>query len=165
MSWQDLQAVFALQFADDIATVSEGEPGSVIRQRLSGVGEAGRALLRDALDAIDAPALYSEGSAKRSMPIVRIVSPRASSNTTSDTGIRPTGASPSTKSSIDTVTRAAPIGGRRYTEYSDSYVSVSSSNRDSKTNSAVGNDIEKIRGTSWNAPFEKMGVRTAMRER
>jgi hypothetical protein len=36
---------------------SGGDEVSVIRERLSGVGEAGRALLRDALDAIDAPAL------------------------------------------------------------------------------------------------------------
>ena len=44
MSWHDLQGVFALQFADDIATVATGEIESVIRERLSELGEGGRAL-------------------------------------------------------------------------------------------------------------------------
>jgi hypothetical protein len=56
MSWEDLQVVFALQFADDIATVGTGAAGAVIQERLSGVGDAGRSLLRDALDAFDVPA-------------------------------------------------------------------------------------------------------------
>jgi hypothetical protein len=56
MSWEELQVVFALQFADEIATVGTGEAGSVIRERLDGVGDSGRALLREALDAIGAPA-------------------------------------------------------------------------------------------------------------
>jgi hypothetical protein len=50
MSWDDLQAVFALQFADEIETVASGEGGSVIRERLAGVGIEGRRLLREALD-------------------------------------------------------------------------------------------------------------------
>ena len=52
MPWHDLQAVYALQFADDIALVTAGETETVIRERLSGIGEEGRALLRDALDAV-----------------------------------------------------------------------------------------------------------------
>src|SRR5215207_6579271 len=32
MTWHDLQAVFALQFADDIAAVAAGEAGSAIRK-------------------------------------------------------------------------------------------------------------------------------------
>jgi hypothetical protein len=39
MPWHDLQAVFALQFAKDITT---DETETVIRQRLSGLGEDGR---------------------------------------------------------------------------------------------------------------------------
>ena len=54
MSWTDLQAVFALQFADDIATVASGEAGSVIRERLAGVGAEGRRLLRETLDDLEA---------------------------------------------------------------------------------------------------------------
>jgi hypothetical protein len=50
MSWSDLQAVFALQFADEIEAVGSGEVGSVIRERLADVGNEGRQLLREALD-------------------------------------------------------------------------------------------------------------------
>jgi hypothetical protein len=52
MSWSDLQTVFAVTFAGDIAAVNAGESATVIRERLSGIGEEGRALLRDALDAV-----------------------------------------------------------------------------------------------------------------
>jgi hypothetical protein len=52
MSRDDLQAVFARQFADDITTVTAGEAATVVRQRPSQIGEEGRALLRDALDAV-----------------------------------------------------------------------------------------------------------------
>lgn len=54
MSWSDLQAVFALQFADDIATVASREARSVIRERLAGIGKEGRCVLREALDDADA---------------------------------------------------------------------------------------------------------------
>jgi hypothetical protein len=54
MSRHDRQAVFALQFADDIATVAAGETDTVIRERPGGLGEGVRALLRDALYEIDA---------------------------------------------------------------------------------------------------------------
>jgi hypothetical protein len=54
MSWSDLQAVVALQFADDIATVTAGEGGLVIRERLAGVGARGRRLLRETLDDLEA---------------------------------------------------------------------------------------------------------------
>jgi hypothetical protein len=50
LSWTDLQAVFAVEFAEQIQTVVMGDTESVIRERLAGVGEAGRALLREALD-------------------------------------------------------------------------------------------------------------------
>lgn len=50
MPWRDLQAVFALQFADDITTVSTGETEAVIRRKLNVLGREGRALLREALD-------------------------------------------------------------------------------------------------------------------
>jgi hypothetical protein len=53
MSWSDLQAVFALQFADDIASVTTGETKTVIRERLSGIGVEGRALLREALNEVE----------------------------------------------------------------------------------------------------------------
>ncbi len=53
MPWHDLQAVFALQFAEDITTVTTGETETVIRQRLSGLGEDGRTLLRKALDEVN----------------------------------------------------------------------------------------------------------------
>jgi hypothetical protein len=56
MSWDDLQAVFALQFAEDIAVVATGEAASVMRRRLSGLGADGRTLLREALDEIEAMA-------------------------------------------------------------------------------------------------------------
>jgi hypothetical protein len=56
MTWHDLQAVFALQFADDIATAASGEPDTVMRQRLAGLTHRGRAMLRDALDEVDAAA-------------------------------------------------------------------------------------------------------------
>jgi hypothetical protein len=54
MPWHDLQALFALQFADDIATVTTGEANSVIRERLAGIGTDGRRLLREALDDVEA---------------------------------------------------------------------------------------------------------------
>jgi hypothetical protein len=54
MSWSDLQAVFALQFTDDIATVTSGQAESVIRERLAGVGAEGRRLLREALNDLEA---------------------------------------------------------------------------------------------------------------
>jgi hypothetical protein len=53
MPWCDLQALFALQFADDIANFTAGETETVMRQRLSTVGEHGRSLLREALDEVD----------------------------------------------------------------------------------------------------------------
>jgi hypothetical protein len=52
MPWRDLQAVFALQFAHDITTVTTGEFATVIRRRLSELGADGRTLLRDALDEV-----------------------------------------------------------------------------------------------------------------
>ena len=54
MAWHALQALFALQFADDITTVTAGETDSVIRRRLGELGGDGRALLREALDEIGA---------------------------------------------------------------------------------------------------------------
>jgi hypothetical protein len=56
MSWEDLQAVFALQFADEIETVASGDAARVVRERLAGVGTEGRQLLREALDAVEATA-------------------------------------------------------------------------------------------------------------
>jgi hypothetical protein len=56
MPWHDLQALFALQFADDITTVSAGETETVIRKKLGGLSVEGRALLRAALDEVEAAA-------------------------------------------------------------------------------------------------------------
>jgi hypothetical protein len=56
MSWSDLQTVFAVEFASAIETVASGEAGSVIRERLAGVGLEGWRLLREALDDLDAVA-------------------------------------------------------------------------------------------------------------
>src|SRR5262245_38775965 len=53
MPWHDLQAVFALQFADDITAVATGETATVMRRRLGELGADSRALLREALDEID----------------------------------------------------------------------------------------------------------------
>ena len=55
LSWRDLQAVFAVEFAEQIATVASDDTGSVIRKRLAGVGQVGRTLLREALDDLDLP--------------------------------------------------------------------------------------------------------------
>ena len=52
MPWHDLQALFAIQFTDDIANFTAGETETVLQQRLRRVGEHGRALLREALDAV-----------------------------------------------------------------------------------------------------------------
>jgi hypothetical protein len=54
LSWTDLQAVFAVEFAEQIQTVVTGETATVIRERLKEVGEDGRALLREALDEVAA---------------------------------------------------------------------------------------------------------------
>ena len=54
MSWTDLQAVFAVEFAEQIQTVVTGASATVIRERLRGVGQKGRALLREALDEVEA---------------------------------------------------------------------------------------------------------------
>jgi hypothetical protein len=54
MPWRDLQTVFALQFADDITTVTAGKSKTAISQRLSRLGEDGRSLVREALDEIEA---------------------------------------------------------------------------------------------------------------
>ena len=54
LSWTDLQAVFAVEFAEQIQTVVTGESATVIRERLRGVGQKGRALLREALDEVEA---------------------------------------------------------------------------------------------------------------
>jgi hypothetical protein len=54
MAWSDIQAVFALEFADAIAMVDAGEVATVIRERLALVGMHGRAALREAIDELDA---------------------------------------------------------------------------------------------------------------
>jgi hypothetical protein len=54
MSWSDLQAVFAVEFADEIEIVASGDAGSVIRERLTGIGAEGRCLLRKALEDVEA---------------------------------------------------------------------------------------------------------------
>ena len=53
MSWSDLQAVFAIEFANEIETVVSGEVGPVIRERLGGIGTEGRRVLREALDDVE----------------------------------------------------------------------------------------------------------------
>jgi hypothetical protein len=45
--------VFALESAEQIASVAGGEAGAVIRDHLVGLDAAGRALLRTALDDLD----------------------------------------------------------------------------------------------------------------
>jgi hypothetical protein len=54
LSWTDLQAVFAVEFAEQIQAVVTGETETVIRERLRQVGEEGRALLREGLDEVEA---------------------------------------------------------------------------------------------------------------
>jgi hypothetical protein len=56
LSWTDLQAVFAVEFAEQIQTVVTGETTAVVRDRLREVGEEGRALLREALEEVEAAA-------------------------------------------------------------------------------------------------------------
>lgn len=48
MTWHDLQAVFALQFAEDITTVSE-RGTDALRERIAALSEGERRLLREAL--------------------------------------------------------------------------------------------------------------------
>jgi hypothetical protein len=53
MSWEDLQAVFAIEFADAIAAIDAGEAATVICDRLALVGKHGRAALREAIRELD----------------------------------------------------------------------------------------------------------------
>ena len=48
MPWRDLQAVFALQFADDIQAISE-HGADALRERVAALSEEERRLLREAL--------------------------------------------------------------------------------------------------------------------
>ena len=48
MSWDDLRAVFAVEFADDIAVVVAGQTEAFIPERLELLGAEERALLREA---------------------------------------------------------------------------------------------------------------------
>jgi hypothetical protein len=54
MSWSDLQTVFAVEFADEIARVDAGDADVVIHERLAVIGREGRRVLRAALDYADA---------------------------------------------------------------------------------------------------------------
>jgi hypothetical protein len=56
LSWTDLQAVFAVEFTEQIQTVVTGGSVTVIQERLREVGEEGRTLLREALEGLDVPA-------------------------------------------------------------------------------------------------------------
>jgi hypothetical protein len=55
MSWDDIQVVFALEFAEEIETVALGDDGSVIQQRLGNLSTEVRRLLREGLNEVEAP--------------------------------------------------------------------------------------------------------------
>ena len=50
LGWDDMQAIFAAQFASEIEAVTERGGEAVLRQRVAAVDEGQRELLRHALD-------------------------------------------------------------------------------------------------------------------
>ena len=56
MSWRDMQAVFAALYVDEIAAVQRDGGTALVREKLAGLSEGGRRVLREALAAVETPA-------------------------------------------------------------------------------------------------------------
>jgi hypothetical protein len=52
LGWEDMQLIFASQFAGEIAAVTESGGGNLLRDRVAALDDGQRQLLREALDEV-----------------------------------------------------------------------------------------------------------------
>jgi hypothetical protein len=55
LSWSDMKMIFAAQFANEIAAVTEGDGEALLRERVAALDESQRRLLREALEDVAVP--------------------------------------------------------------------------------------------------------------